>query len=105
MPLRAPHRQVAAVALPTAAGHGFVLGGGNALIQHGVISRLTQDAGLFTQPGNGRAGRRPEQQEAAFCAAGQGLTCRTRAPAWITSSPAWAKAWPNGSSPRPAANR
>ena len=32
------HRQVAAIALRAAAGHGFALGGGNALIQHGVIS-------------------------------------------------------------------
>ena len=28
--------------------HGFALGGGNALLAHGVISRPTQDAGLFT---------------------------------------------------------
>jgi hypothetical protein len=39
MPLRALHRQVAAIALRAAAEHGFALGGGNALIQHGLISR------------------------------------------------------------------
>jgi nucleotidyltransferase AbiEii toxin of type IV toxin-antitoxin system len=39
---------VAAIALRAAAGYGFALGGGNALIQHGVISRPTQDVDLFT---------------------------------------------------------
>lgn len=48
MPLDELHRQVAAIALRAAAGHGFALGGGNALIQHGVISRPTQDVDLFT---------------------------------------------------------
>lgn len=48
MPLSELHRQVAAIALRAAAGHGFALGGGNALIQHGVISRPTQDVDLFT---------------------------------------------------------
>lgn len=48
MPLSEMHRQVAAIALRAAAGHGFALGGGNALIQHGVISRPTQDVDLFT---------------------------------------------------------
>jgi hypothetical protein len=48
MPLSEMHRQVAAIALRAAVGHGFALGGGNALIQYGVISRLTQDVDLFT---------------------------------------------------------
>lgn len=48
MPLSELHRQVAAIALRAAAGYGFALGGGNALIQHGMISRLTQDVDLFT---------------------------------------------------------
>jgi Nucleotidyl transferase AbiEii toxin, Type IV TA system len=48
MPLDELHRQVAAIALRAAAGYGFALGGGNALIQHGVISRPTQDVDLFT---------------------------------------------------------
>jgi hypothetical protein len=33
------HREVAAVALRAAAEHGFALGGGNALIAHGIIDR------------------------------------------------------------------
>jgi hypothetical protein len=28
--------------------HGFALSGGNALIAHGIVSRLTQDVDLFT---------------------------------------------------------
>jgi Nucleotidyl transferase AbiEii toxin, Type IV TA system len=53
MPLTEMHRQVAAIALRAAGGHGFALGGGNALIQHGVISRPTQDVDLFTNQGAG----------------------------------------------------
>lgn len=32
-----PHGQVASIALRAAAGHGFALGGGNALMAHGII--------------------------------------------------------------------
>ena len=48
MPLSEMHRQVAAIALRAAVEHGFALGGGNALIQYGVIGRPTQDVDLFT---------------------------------------------------------
>ena len=48
MPLRELHRQIAAIALRAAARHGFALGGGNALIAYGVISRPTQDVDLVT---------------------------------------------------------
>jgi Nucleotidyl transferase AbiEii toxin, Type IV TA system len=48
MPVSDLHRQVAAIALAAAAEHGFALGGGNALLAHGVISRPTQDVDLFT---------------------------------------------------------
>lgn len=48
MPLDELHRRVTAIALHAAARHGFALGGGNALIQHGLISRLTEDVDLFT---------------------------------------------------------
>ena len=53
MPLDELHRQVAAIALRAAARHGFALGGGNALIQHGVITRLTEDVDLFTNHEDG----------------------------------------------------
>jgi Nucleotidyl transferase AbiEii toxin, Type IV TA system len=53
MPVSDLHRRVAAVALAAAAGHGFALGGGNALLAHGVISRPTQDVDLFTDQEHG----------------------------------------------------
>jgi hypothetical protein len=40
--------EVAAVALKVAAVHGFVLGGGNALILHGIVDRYTADVDLVT---------------------------------------------------------
>lgn len=55
MPLGELHRQVATVALQAAAGHGFALGGGNALIAHGIIDRPTQDVDLFTNRESGVA--------------------------------------------------
>ena len=52
MPVSDLHRKVASVAL-AAAGHGFALGGGNALLAHGVITRPTQDVDLFTDQERG----------------------------------------------------
>ncbi len=48
MPLDELHRRVATIALRVANRYGFALGGGNALIAHGLISRPTQDVDLFT---------------------------------------------------------
>jgi len=53
MPVRELHAQVISVALAAAAVHGFALGGGNALLAHGVISRPTQDVDLFTDQEHG----------------------------------------------------
>jgi Nucleotidyl transferase AbiEii toxin, Type IV TA system len=53
MPLSDLHRQVAAIALGAAGEHGFALGGGNALLAHGIISRPTQDVDLFTNQEHG----------------------------------------------------
>ena len=53
MPVSELHRHVAAVALRAASRHGFALGGGNALIAHGVIDRVTQDVDLFTDDEHG----------------------------------------------------
>ena len=55
MPVSDLHREVAAVALQAAARHGFALGGGNALIAHGVIDRPTEDVDLFTDREHGVA--------------------------------------------------
>ena len=48
MPVSGLRRQLAALALAVAGEHGFALGGGNALLAYGVISRPAWDAGLFT---------------------------------------------------------
>lgn len=55
MPLRELHRRIAQVALRASRQHGFALGGGNALIAHGVISRPTQDVDLVTNRETGVA--------------------------------------------------
>jgi hypothetical protein len=47
------HRQVASIALAAAAEHGFALGGGNALLAHGLTTRPTQDVDLFTDQEHG----------------------------------------------------
>jgi hypothetical protein len=53
MPLDELQGQVAAIALSAAGRHGFALGGGNALIAHGIIDRPTEDVDLFTDKGDG----------------------------------------------------
>jgi len=55
MPVDDLHRQVARIALGAAARHGFALGGGNALIAHGIIDRPTEDVDLFTDEDGGVA--------------------------------------------------
>jgi hypothetical protein len=48
MPIEELQREVATIALRTAARHGFALAGGNALIAHGIIDRPTDDVDLFS---------------------------------------------------------
>jgi len=48
MPVSELHREVAAIALRAAAPHGFALGGGNALMAHGIIDRPTEDVDVFS---------------------------------------------------------
>ena len=48
MPVSDFQREVATIALTVAAEHGFVLGGGNALILHGIVDRYTADVDLVT---------------------------------------------------------
>jgi Nucleotidyl transferase AbiEii toxin, Type IV TA system len=69
MPIKSFHRRVAALVLEVAAPHGFALGGGNALIAHGLIKRQTQDVNVFTnRQGGVEAAAGPV--EAALLAAG-----------------------------------
>ena len=65
MPFSDFQREVAATALKVAAEHGFVLGGGNALILHGIIDRYTADVDLVTD--------RPAGVEAAAAAVEEAL--------------------------------
>jgi len=53
MPVSPFHHDVAAIALRAAARHGFALGGGNALIAHGIVDRPTEDVDLFTNRDGG----------------------------------------------------
>ena len=53
MPFSGFQREVAVVALKVAAAHGFVLGGGNALILHGIVDRYTADVDLMTDREDG----------------------------------------------------
>jgi hypothetical protein len=55
MPISELQREVATIALRTAARHGFALAGGNALIAHGVIDRPTDDVDLFSDQETGVA--------------------------------------------------
>ena len=57
MPVGDLHRQIAALALVGAGEHGFALGGGNALLARGVISRPTRIAGC--SPARSTASRLP----------------------------------------------
>jgi Nucleotidyl transferase AbiEii toxin, Type IV TA system len=53
MPVSKLHGQVAAIALRAAAPHGFALGGGNALLAHGITQRPTQDVDVFSNEQGG----------------------------------------------------
>jgi hypothetical protein len=53
MPVSDFQREVATIALKVAAAHGFVLGGGNALILHGIVDRYTADVDLVTNLSDG----------------------------------------------------
>ena len=55
MPVSEFHHEVALIALRAAGRHGFALGGGNALIAHGVTDRPTEDVDLFTNHDDGVA--------------------------------------------------
>ncbi len=98
MPVSEFHREVAAVALRAAAPHGFALGGGNALIAHGIIDRFTQDVDVFSDE-QGGVEAAADAVEAALREAGFGTERRDKTDASLTSSTGWAKGWPSGSSP------
>jgi hypothetical protein len=77
MPVSALHHEVAAVALRAAAPHGFALGGGNALIAHGIIERPTQDVDVFSDK-QGGVEAAADEVEAALRDAGFGTERRDK---------------------------
>ena len=77
MPVSELHREVAAIALRAAAPHGFALGGGNALIAHGIIERPTQDVDVFSDI-EGGVEAAAEAVEAALREAGLGTERRDK---------------------------
>ena len=78
MPVSELHRRVAAIALRAAARHGFALGGGNALMAHGVVDRFTADVDLFTDEEAGVTAA-ADAVEAALRAAGLAADRRDKA--------------------------
>jgi Nucleotidyl transferase AbiEii toxin, Type IV TA system len=68
VPVSEFHREVAAIALRAAARHGFALGGGNALIAHGIVDRPTEDVDLFTNEDDGVAAAAGAVQQALVAA-------------------------------------
>ena len=72
MPLNDLHRRVATIALRAANRYGFALGGGNALIAHGIIDRPTQDVDVFSDE-QGGVQAAADAVEAALRGAGFGI--------------------------------
>jgi len=90
MPVGQLHGQVAAIALRAAARHGFALGGGNALMAHGVVDRFTADVDLFTDE-EASVTAAAESVEKALRGAGFGIERRDSA------GQDWAgQDWPGG---------
>ena len=77
MPVSPLHGQVTAIALHAAAPHGFALGGGNALIAHGLIDRPTQDVDVFSNE-EGGVEAAADAVDAALREAGFGTERRDR---------------------------
>ena len=69
MPIDELQREVATIALRTAARHGFALAGGNALIAHGIVDRPTDDVDLFSDQETGVTAAAQAVQD-ALCEAG-----------------------------------
>jgi len=104
MPVSDLHREVAAVALRAAGRYGFALGGGNALIAHGVIDRPTEDVDLFTDREHGVAAA-ADAVEAALRQAGYTAERQDKTAGLAGVFEGWAKGWPSGSSLAQTAGR
>src|SRR6266700_7039654 len=95
MPLGELHRTVAAIALRAAARHGFALGGGNALMAHGVVDRFTADVDLFTDE-EASVAAAAESVEQALRGAGFGAERRDGAAQDGAGQDGAGQDWPGG---------
>jgi Nucleotidyl transferase AbiEii toxin, Type IV TA system len=98
------HRRVAEIALETAAPYGFALGGGNALIAHGLIDRLTQDVDVFTNEEHGVESA-ASAVESALRAAGFAAERQDMTADLLDIFEGMGQGLPNGDSPVLAASR
>jgi len=95
MPVGHLHGQVAAIALRAAARHGFALGGGNALMAHGVVDRFTADVDLFTDE-EASVAAAAESVEQALRGAGFGAERRDGAAQDGAGQDGAGQDWPGG---------
>jgi nucleotidyltransferase AbiEii toxin of type IV toxin-antitoxin system len=95
MPVGRLHGQVAAIALRAAARHGFALGGGNALMAHGVVDRFTADVDLFTDE-EASVTAAAESVEKALRGAGFGIERRDGAGQDGAGQDGAGQDWPGG---------
>jgi hypothetical protein len=104
MPLDELHAAVAAIALGAAGRHGFALGGGNALIAHGVIDRPTEDVDLFTDEDDGVTAAAGAVED-ALRAAGFSAERQDKTAGLADVFDGRVTGWRSGSSPGRAAGR
>ncbi len=108
MPVNEFHHQVATIVLRVAAEYGFAVGGGTALIAHGIVDRYTADLDLVS-PQEGAVEAAAARVEAALRAEGLQAERQDRTDGLIDEWPEWqttsAGDWGSGSSQRPEANR
>ena len=88
MPVNEFHHQVAAIVLRVAAEYGFAVGGGTALIAHGIVDRYTADLDLVS-PQEGAVEAAAARVEAALRAEGLQAERQDRADGLIDEWPEW----------------
>jgi hypothetical protein len=88
VPVTEFHRQVAAIVLQVAAEHGFAVGGGTALIAHGIVDRYTADLDLVS-PRERAVEAAAARVEAALRAEGLQAERQDRADGLVDEWPEW----------------
>lgn len=88
MPVNEFHHQVAAIVLRVAAEYGFAVGGGTALIAHGIVDRYTADLDLVS-PQEGAVEAAAARVEAALRAEGLQAERQDRTDGLIDEWPEW----------------